>query len=245
MIDLLKNKPLFIINTIFLALIIVFDICLMAIGEPYIFKTIASVLFVLCGVVNVIFIAKSKLERNKFYKYLMLVGLVFACLGDIFLINGDTFIVGAALFAVGHVFFFVAYSLLYKLNWRDLIISLAIFAVALVVILVPQIFDFRGMLPVVLVYAFIISFMMGKAISNVFKKDYRAENIWIMIGSILFFLSDLMLLFDLFASNAEIFDIMCLSLYYPAEFLLASSIFYANTKSEEITAEKAKNEKNV
>ncbi len=241
MIDLLKNKPLFIINIIFLALIIVFDICLMAIGEPYVFKTIASVLFVLCGLVNLIFIAKSKIERNKFYKYLMLIGLVFACLGDIFLIDGDTFIIGAALFAVGHVFFFVSYSLLYKPNWRDLIISLAIFAVALVVILVPQIFDFQGMLPVVLVYAFIISFMMGKAISNVFQKDYRAENIWIMIGSILFFLSDLMLLFDLFASNAEIFDILCLSLYYPAEFLLASSIYYANTKKVEMPAENAKN----
>lgn len=84
----------------------------------------------------------------------------------------DYFMIGAILFAIGHIFFFVSYSLLHKLNLRDLLISISIFGIALILILVPKIFDFNGMLPIVIVYAFIISFMLGKSISNLFTKKY-------------------------------------------------------------------------
>ena len=232
--NLLKNKPIFIINLIFLVLILVFDILLMVVGNPYVFKILASVMFVLCGITNLAYIIKRRVvERHKLYKYLMVVGLIFAFLGDVFLIEDATFIPGAILFAVGHIFFFVSYCLFYKINWRDVLISLAIFAVAMLIILVPPIFDFRGMLPVVIVYALIISIMLGKAVSNVFNRDYRAENIWIMLGSLLFFLSDAMLLFSMFTDISGVFHTLCLVLYYPAEFLLASSIVYANVKKTE------------
>ena len=219
--NLFKNKTLLILNVVFFVAILVFDILLLCFREPYIYKTIPSVLFVLCGVLNFIYVFKLE-QRNKVFKYLMLIGLIFACLGDIVLI--DYFVIGAILFAIGHIFFFISYSVLQKIKLRDILIALGIFVVSLIVILVPQIFDFGEMLPVVIVYAFIISFMLGKAISNVIEKEYRFENIWIMIGSILFFLSDLMLLFNVFTDISIVFDIICLILYYPAEFILASSI---------------------
>ena len=228
--NLFKNKTLLILNVVFFVAILVFDILLLCFREPYIYKTIPSVLFVLCGVLNFIYVFKLE-QRNKVFKYLMLIGLIFACLGDIVLI--DYFVIGAILFAIGHIFFFISYIVLQKIKLRDILIALGIFVVSLIVILVPQIFDFGEMLPVVIVYAFIISFMLGKAISNVIEKEYRFENIWIMIGSILFFLSDLMLLFNVFTDISIVFDIICLILYYPAEFILASSIYYSNIKRVE------------
>ncbi len=226
-----EDKRILLINMLFLVVTFVFDICLLVTHNRYVFKTIASVLFVICGIVNFVLVYGQD-KRNKLFGWFMLAGLVFACAGDILLI--DFFIPGAISFAIGHVFFFIAYSMLHKINWKDLLISLAIFAVALVVILALPVFDYGSMLPIVIVYAFIISCMLGKAISNfAFDKENRGQNFIIILGSLLFFLSDLMLLFNVFSTISDphnIFDIICLVLYYPAEILLASSIYHANIK---------------
>ena len=72
-------------------------------------------------------------------------------------------------------------------------------------------------------YALIISFMVGKAISNILKEN-NFTNIIIMIGSILFFISDFMLLLNKFG-NIIVTNYLCLGTYYPAQFLLAFSLF--------------------
>lgn len=227
-----KRKALFWLNLFFAVAIIAVDIAFIVLGQPYIYKTTASVLFVGLGLLNFVFAFFMGKERNKLFKYFMLTALIFACLGDIVLI--DYFMIGAILFAIGHIFFFVSYSMLYKLNLRDLLISISIFGIALILILVPKIFDFNGMLPIVIVYAFIISFMLGKSISNLFTKKYFDKNLLIMLGSLLFFLSDLMLLFNVFGDVSRIFDIMCLTFYYPAEVLLAISITYSGRDDKEM-----------
>ena len=226
-----KRKTLFWLNSVFALLIIVVDILFITLGRAYIFKSLASILFVVLGVINMHFAFSFK-ERNPHFKFVMLTGLVFACLGDILLI--DFFLVGAVLFAVGHIFFFVAYALLNRINWRDIALSLIIFDLSLLLILLAPIFDFQGMLPVVIVYAFIIAFMLGKSISNLFEKEYRDKNLLIMLGSLMFFLSDLMLLFNVFADVSRVFDILCLVLYYPAEILLAISISYSGRDDKEM-----------
>ena len=73
------------------------------------------------------------------------------------------------------------------------------------------------------IYAFVISIMVGKAIAN-FIKEKSQLNLIILLGSILFFFSDFMLLFNVFADVGRIFSVLCLATYYPAEFLLAYSI---------------------
>ena len=186
-----KRKTLLWLNLALALTIIAVDIAYILLGQAYTYKTTASVLFVVLGIVNFVFAFFMGKERSKLFKYFMLTALIFACLGDIVLI--EHFIIGAVLFAIGHVFFFIAYSTLYKIKFRDVLISLAIFGVALIVILVPDIFSFGSMLPVVIVYAFIISFMLGKSISNLFANKYLGKDILIMLGSLLFFLSDLML----------------------------------------------------
>ncbi len=196
----------------------------------YLTKGIASLLFVFFGIFNFNFAKKSEEVKNKKFMLFMIIGLVFAMLGDMFLI--DFFIVGAGLFAVGHVFYFVAFCFVSKFKFRDLICMVAIFVPAILVILLYPHFVFDGMLPVVIAYALIISAMLGKAISNAFEKGNKVLNWVVLIGALMFFLSDLMLLFNVFASAPFVFDVACIALYYPAEFVLAFSILFAGFKYE-------------
>ena len=224
----MKRNFINLFNIAFLILQIAGDIIYMVVGNPYVWKVFASLTFFFGGVVNLVYVLTNKEDcgENKNYKYFMLVGLFFAMLGDIVLI--DYFAIGAVLFAIGHIWFFIAYCTLYKVNAKDIICSLIIFVLALIVELCLPIFDYNGMLALVIVYAFIISFMLGKAISNIVFNGKNVTNLIIVAGSVLFFLSDLMLLFDVFGNVGMWADRLCLIFYYPAEFLLAISIYYAS-----------------
>ncbi|MBP3581348.1 MAG: lysoplasmalogenase [Clostridia bacterium] len=191
-------------------------------------KSITSLLFVALGAVNLFFAIKEKTPIKKFC-IIMVVGLFFAMLGDIVL--EIEFIVGALLFATGHLFYFAAYCTLQKFSIKNLIPSVCIFIPATLLIVLAPIFDFGGLLMefVCIFYALIISVMVGKSISN-YIKEKSLFNLIIMIGSILFMFSDIMLLFNVFASVPRIFGILCLSTYYPAEILLALSISLTNKK---------------
>ena len=83
---------------------------------------------------------------------------------------------------------------------------------------------------VCLVYALIISLMVGKAISN-FVKERTVLTATVLVGSILFFFfSDLMLVFDWFMGIGRIAALLCMSTYSPAECILAFSS-WLNTKN--------------
>lgn len=224
-------KKINIFNICFLAFMLIADACYLFIQtSEYITKTIASVGFVVGGIVNLVYVLMnhSTHPENKNFKWWMLVGLVFACAGDIFLI--DFFILGVAFFALGHVFYFISFIAIRKLCLRDLLSSIAIFIPSACLILFYNGFDFEGMQAVILIYALVISFMMGKAISNFIGKHSRA-NLVVMFGAITFFISDFILMFRLFAGWGRIGSILCLIFYYPAQFLLAWSIEVVSRKS--------------
>ena len=83
---------------------------------------------------------------------------------------------------------------------------------------------------VCIIYAIIISCMTGKAISNLIKQRSLINGL-LMIGSILFLFSDLMLLLDNFSNVSGIFGLLCLISYYPAECVLAHSIMQTKKSS--------------
>jgi len=213
-----------IINTIFFVLISIANYNFITLDiTPYITKTIASILFLLCGLFNLIYIIIVKNNEYRKFAIIMVVGLAFACAGDILLI--DFFPVGAASFAIGHIFYFAAFCVLSKVHWLDIAIGGGIFAASLLLLLLYP-FEFNGMLPLVIPYALIISLMLGKAVSNLFvKSKNRLLNIIITIGAFLFFFSDMMLVFYNWGGKVIIFDHLCLATYYPAEFILACSLF--------------------
>ncbi len=210
-----------ILNILLIIAILVGDIFYI-VGDGILTKSITSLLFVALGSVNLFFAIKEKTPAKKFC-IIMAVGLFFAMLGDIIL--EIEFIVGALLFATGHIFYFVAYCTLQKFEIKNLIPSVCVFVPATLLITLAPIFDFGGILMevVCIFYALIISIMVGKAISN-YIKNKSWLNLVIMVGSILFMFSDIMLLFNVFADISSVFGILCLSTYYPAEILLAYSI---------------------
>ena len=218
------KKSAYILNLIFLLAIIILDIFYIVNGG-IILKSITSACFFMLGVINLIFVLRMKTEKIKF-SILLLVGLFFAMLGDILLeIN---FIVGAIFFAIGHIFYFISFCWLERFKWTDLIFGFVIFIPSVLVITLYPHFDFGGVVMEVLCvfYALVISLMVGKAVSTYIAKKSLSRLI-IMIGTILFFFSDLMLLFNVFSSVSSAFGVLCLATYYPAEFLLAFSILFS------------------
>lgn len=223
------KKVYYILNISLFLITMALGICYIVLGGLA-FKGTASACFVLMGIFNLIYAIKNKNGKIKF-SIMMLVGLTFAMLGDI-LLNIE-FIVGAVLFAIAHVCYFVAYCMLSKFKWTDLIAGAIIFLPSVLFITLAPIFDFGGVLMeiVCVIYALIISCMVGKSISNLIR-ERNILNILLVVGSCLFFFSDLMLLLNVFGSLPKIFDILCLATYYPAECVLAYSI--SQTKKEQI-----------
>lgn len=221
------KKPQLITNILLATLIIIGDIFFI-VNYSVITKSITSLLFVALGAVNLFFALKEKVPAKKFC-IIMVVGLFFAMLGDIVL--EIEFIIGALLFATGHIFYFVAYCTLQKFETKNLIPSVCVFIPAMLLIVLAPIFDFGGILMeiVCIFYALIISVMVGKSVSN-YIKTKSIFSLIVMIGSIMFMFSDIMLLFNVFANVPRIFGILCLATYYPAEILLAYSISCTNKK---------------
>ncbi|MBQ6841186.1 MAG: lysoplasmalogenase [Bacilli bacterium] len=186
-------------------------------------KSITSALFASLGFINMVYALKQNKKYKKFY-LAMSIGLILAMLGDIFL--EIEFILGAALFAMGHIGFLIAYCFSQKIRGLDVIISLVFFACVAVFMLYSPIvvFDDPIMKWVCLIYAFVISLMLGKALGNFIKKKDNVTGT-IALGSILFTISDFMLLLSLFVELWSWTGEVCLATYYPAEFLLAYSIY--------------------
>lgn len=219
------KKTFNILNILLILAVCVGDILYM-IDRTLLTKSLTSAGFVLLGIINLIYHCKNHLNHRNF-AITMVVGLTFAMLGDIIL--EIEFIIGAALFAIGHIFYFIAYCFLLKFQWKDLIYGAVIFVPVTLFIILAPIFDFGGILMemVCIVYALIISCMVGKAISN-FVREKSLLHLIILIGSALFMFSDFMLLLNVFADMPRVIGILCLATYYPAECLLAFSIYKTN-----------------
>ena len=209
-------------NILMMLLVVALDLCYATMGGLWL-KGVASLSFVLLGGINLIYILKTS-SQHKNFSITMVVGLFVAMLGDIVL--NIHFMYGAILFAIGHVFYFVAFCFLSKFKVTDLIYGAALSLASCCVILFLPIFDFGGIIMklLCLVYAVIISFMVGKTVAN-FVREKSMLNLILVIGSVLFFFSDLMLLFDVFANASNIAGVLCLASYYPAQALLAYSLF--------------------
>ena len=223
------TKKMNILNLILTILVLILDVFYIIFNNAFCslaIKSSASILFVLIGLINLIFSVKQN-KKNIQFSSLLFAGLFFAMLGDILL--EIMFTVGAILFAIGHVLYFISYCNITKFKWKDLLYGLAIFVFSFSVIVFVPVFNFGGVLMeiVCIAYALIISLMVGKAISNYVQTKTKLSLV-ILVGSCLFYFSDFMLVFNVFADISEIFGVLCLSTYYPAEILLAYSILFCS-----------------
>ena len=217
-----SQKLMLAINGLVIATIFVLNYFYQSDGFDFTLKCICSGLFASLGLVNLGYALKTKQGNTKFYIG-MSAGLVLAFLGD-YLIGKD-FIVGAATFALGHICFVVAYCFMQKMQKLDYAISGTLFLGCLIFLLFCPLLTFEVSIfrIVCIVYALIISTMLGKAVGN-FVREKTLVNGTIAIASVLFFFSDLMLVFDWFIGLWNWTDHACMGTYYPALCFLALSM---------------------
>ena len=217
------KKFVFYLNLLLIVLVQVADVWYLTNGGLW-RKGVTSFGFVLIGILNLAYLIAVRKKPLRF-PVLLTIGLAVAMLGDI--VVNVRFIEGALIFAVGHIFYFIAYSCHWKLRKTDVILSLCIFAASALILTCIPAFDFGGalMLGICLGYALIISFMVGKASGNALAEK-SVTNVLLMIGSILFFFSDLMLVLYYFADAPRIVDILCVTTYYPAQCLIGHALYW-------------------
>lgn len=221
--------PAFVLITV--VLMFVFLIALMyfqIIGDvPFrrIFKAAASLMFILTAVFSYKYSGK-----NKKAFIIMLIGFIFAFWGDVFLSFGSSgifFILGLGSFSLAHIFYTAAFCSLVKFSPKDLIPALIIAVPTICFAVFNDSFNFNGMLPLVILYTVLISVMVSKAISLLRLENKNITSVVLsIIGAVLFFISDFILLFVYFYKKDFIFlPYINLIIYYSGQALLALSFF--------------------
>lgn len=187
-------------------------------------KAVASVFFVLAGIYG---FCRTKGSRK--VSGTMLTALVCSLVGDVLLAldegEGILFVLGVVSFAAAHILFSRAFCIVSGVQKADVIAAVLVFA-ALMPILYLGNFDFQGLLPVLVGYAAIISFMMVKALSLWRCRQGRKRFVLlVMVGGVLFLASDIVLLFWLFGIGMpkEVQSVNWV-LYYLAQGCLSSSL---------------------
>lgn len=223
-----SQKIMLAVNLSVIAAIFVLNYFYQSLGFDFTLKCICSGAFALLGLANLSYARKTGQPNLKFFVG-MAAGLVLAFLGDVLI--GYDFIVGAATFALGHVCFVVAYCLTQKLKAPDFAISGALFlgAAAFLLFFPFLVFEEPIFRVVCIVYALIISLMLGKATGNFFREKSPATGT-IAVASLLFFFSDLMLVLDWFIGRWSWTDHACMGTYYPALCLLAFSMYLSTQR---------------
>ncbi len=218
----IRQRLLLAVNALFVVTILALNYLYQSQGFDFTLKCICSGLFALLGVIDLVYALVTKRKKPVFY-ITMSLGLILAFLGD-YLINKD-FIIGAATFALGHIFFVVAYCILQRVTALDCAISGGIFLASAAFLLFCPLLEFGQPLfqVVCLVYALIISSMLGKAIGNLVRTPCLYTAV-VAAASGLFFFSDLMLVLDWFIGLWSWTDHACMGTYYPALCLLAVSM---------------------
>lgn len=194
-------------------------------------KAAASGFFVMAGIYGV---CRTKGSRK--VSKTMLAALVCSLVGDVFLAldkeEGILFVLGVVSFATAHILFSRAFCIISGVQRMDVVAAVLVF-VGLMPMLYLGNFDFQGLLPVLVGYAAIISFMMVKALSLWRCRRGRERFVWlVMIGGVLFLASDIVLLFWLFGIGMpkEVQSVNWV-LYYLAQGCLSSSL---NEKNGEV-----------
>jgi alkenylglycerophosphocholine/alkenylglycerophosphoethanolamine hydrolase len=147
----------------------------------------------------------------------ILTGLFFCMLGDGLL---DWFVIGLSAFLSGHVFYLIGF--LRKWTFSKvrfaMVVPLAVYAFILGREVIDSLLQGgnNALLAPVLIYIIVISLMAWSAIMS--------GNVWAIIGSLLFLVSDSILSWNMFVANVAFSDPLIMTTYYSAQFLIARSI---------------------
>ena len=155
----------------------------------------------------------------------ILAALLFSLLGDVLLMfeekNSIFFLLGLSSFLLAHVFYIVFFHqvrIKEKVKGNPfLLVIVVIYYTALITLLSPYLADMK--VPV-LVYGIVISFMFMLAMHMLFIKNKPAGQ-WMMMGALLFVISDSLLAINKFYSSFEAAGVLIMLTYGLAQLFIA------------------------
>ncbi len=148
----------------------------------------------------------AKTQLDKFF----LAGLTLSFFGDLFLLFNWGFLPGLGSFLLAHVFYIISFrKKIQNSIWKFWIFILSLYASILLVFLFPYLKEMK--IPV-LIYAVVISVMMFSSI--------KTNNRNLMIGALLFLISDTLLSVNLFLKPLMILNLLVMITYVLAQWFL-------------------------
>lgn len=190
-------------------------------------KGLASCVFITLGLLGF-------LKSPSTFSRLIFIGLIFGGIGDVclnlrlvFEDGKKIFLAGIAAFLVGHILYLVA--LIPETTPKTLIISLASGLVAAALLLVwifknitaQKVFKIFGIF-----YVGAVVLMTAVSVGRVVE-NFGTSSLIYMLGAVLFTLSDIILIFNMFSEKkAPWMRPTNLTLYYLGQLLIAFSLFF-------------------
>lgn len=167
------------------------------------------------------------------YFSLVLFALMFGFCGDVFLgikeiapsFKKKLILLGTAFFLIGHIFCVIAFSAVYKIDYKVLIFFIAGIILALAAILLLKLKVNPAFAGVLTAYYGLLVMKVGITVLMVYSQPV-APNILLLISSCLFIISDtcIGLLYFAHVKSKNAFVTAELSTYYIAQILLAMSV---------------------
>jgi uncharacterized membrane protein YhhN len=186
--------------------------------QIYIFKPISTLL-----VIAVALLSLLGFGRNPTYTICVTIGLLLSLGGDISLMfqeNRKAFKIGLVLFLLAHITYTVAFALLGVFSTWDFLSAgiLLVVGVGFFLLIRPNLGTMQG--PVI-AYIVVISVMVNQAGSTLVSPVFGASQaLTILIGSILFYISDVILAANRFWKSWT-YNRISLAFYYSGQLLIA------------------------
>lgn len=175
----------------------------------YIFKPLTMLAVILLAILNV--------SSPTFYQKMIIIGLIFSTVGDVFLIDPKRFIQGLISFLLAHICFIIAFFSTPNL-------PSVIFYLAYVTFFLSILWKHLDNLKIpVIVYSFVLALMSWFALSRYFGLN-DCKSLFAFLGSVSFVASDSLLAFNKFKSSFPFAEILILSTYFIAQWLIALSV---------------------
>lgn len=189
-------------------------------------KTLNSIGYIIVSIYGYFY------SGNAAFFLTMLPAFLFCLLGDFFLSlpstdeNGLGFYAGLISFALGHILFLAAFVKLTPVVWFELIIPIGMVLIFYFITRSPN-FEMGNMTTPVLVYGFLVVWTFIRSVMIVFDFGITGRTLSLCLGSLLFMVSDIIILFIYFYKIEYKWLIFAnLSIYYLGMFLLAASIYF-------------------
>ncbi len=170
---------------------------------------------------------------------LIIMGLVLGLVGDITLDckivyqrmpkDSDTYtFAGMVSFGISHIMYITALSLLYYFNAWSLLVAVGVTVAVFAVSILAMKMNFGKWLIPSITYAFLLSlFTANAAAIAITEATVGTDLVLLLVGSILFLLSDLVLSMTYFdGKDSKIMIVSNHILYYAAQFLIAIAVLF-------------------